>query len=115
MSLNFSENVEGIFEKLEKFFTSKTVVGEVIEIGDVKILPIMDITFGLSSGAATGKDKNGDEGSGSGGGLGATAQPKALVIIKGDKIEVVQIGKKAGIEKIMEMVPDLVEKIKSQE
>lgn len=115
MSFNFTENVEVIFEKLEKFLTSKTVIGEVIEIGDVKILPIMDITFGISSGVASGKDKNGDEGSGSGGGLGANAQPKALLIIKGDKIEVVQISKKAGIEKIMEMVPDLVEKMKASE
>jgi uncharacterized spore protein YtfJ len=41
---DIKSTIDNIFESLEKFVKSKTVVGDQIEIGDIKIIPLIDIT-----------------------------------------------------------------------
>lgn len=53
-SFNISENMNHIFDKLESFLKTKTVVGEAMQIGDVTIVPFIDISFGLGTGGGSG-------------------------------------------------------------
>jgi uncharacterized spore protein YtfJ len=111
IELNVNENISKIFDKLEKFLTTKTVIGEPIIVGDATLIPCISVSFGLGSGGGDGNDEKGIRGVGGGAGVGAKVCPTAVIVIKGDKIELLPMRKFGGFEKLLEMVPDLVTKM----
>jgi uncharacterized spore protein YtfJ len=111
MSFSFNENASVLFEKLENLLKSKTVIGETIQIGDTTLIPIVNLSFGLGSGGGDGIDDKGAKGFGSGGGIGAKASPTAVIVIKGDKVEILPIKAQGGLDKLIDMVPDIVSKV----
>ena len=111
MPTNFKENASALFEKLEKFFTSKTVVGDTIVVGNVTLIPMVDIAFGVGTGSGDGNDEKGNKGVGAGGGVGAKATPTAVIVIKGDDVQILNIKQRGSMDKILEMVPDIVSKV----
>jgi uncharacterized spore protein YtfJ len=115
MDFNFSENVNALFERLEKFFTSKTVIGEKIQIGDITLIPLISLSFGLGTGGGASPKGKPNEGEGGGGGIGAKASPTAIVVIKGEEVQVMSIGSSGGFEKLVEMVPEIVSKVMEKE
>ncbi len=108
---NVNESVSVLFEKLEKFLTSKTVIGEPIKIGEATLIPFITTSFGLGAGGGDGHDPKGAGGIGGGSGIGARISPTAVLVIKGEQIEMIPIKKNAGFEKLIEMVPDIVSKV----
>ena len=111
--INFiKENILVLFEKFEEFLASKTVVGEPIKIGEITMIPIVSMSFGLGAGGGDGADCGGNKGYGGGSGVGAKVSPVAVLVIKGDTIETIQLKKTGGFEKLVEMVPELVDKVK---
>lgn len=113
MSLNVdvNGNIDLLFEKLEKFIKSETVIGQPITVGEATLIPIVNVSFGLGSGGGDGKDQTGNGGVGGGAGIGARVFPAAILVVKGDKIDVVPIKKFGGMDKLLDMVPGLMEKI----
>mgnify|MGYP001018576383 CR=1 FL=1 len=111
MLSQFKENTNALFERLENFFTSKTVVGEAIEVGSVTLIPVVDISFGLGTGSGDGIDDEGNKGTGGGGGVGAKATPTAVIVIKNDEVQILPIKQSGGMDKLLEMVPDIVSKV----
>lgn len=108
---DLNENINVFFERLEKFITSKTVVGEPIEIGDATLIPFITTSFGLGSGGGVGRDEKGNDGTGTGAGLGAKITPTAILVIKKDDIQMIPIKKNSSMEKLVEMVPDILVKL----
>ncbi len=112
------ENIDILFEKLEKFLKTETVVGQPIVIGDTTLLPIVSISFGAATGAGAGSS-NGDtktgSGSGSGSGMGSAARiaPAAVVVIRKDEVSLLPIKDKVGLSNLIEKVPDLMDKIET--
>ena len=49
---SFNENLETMFSKLDNFVSSKTVVGEPIEMNGVTIIPLVDVSFGMGTGSS---------------------------------------------------------------
>lgn len=115
MSLKLEENLNVLFEKLEKFLTSKTVVGEAIQVGNATLIPIIDLSFGLGTGGGDGTDDKGAKGYGAGAGLGAKATASAVIVIKGDDIQVIPIKRPGSLEKIIDLVPEIVTKVKGEQ
>lgn len=113
MSFNFSENVSVLFERLENLLKSKTVVGEAIQIGETTLIPVITLSFGLGTGGGDGTDPKGSTGMGGGGGIGAKASPTAVIVIKGDRVEILPIKNQGGLEKLIDMVPEIVNKVKT--
>ncbi len=111
MELNFNENVDTLFAKLEEFFSSHTVIGEPIQVGDTTLIPIIDVSIGVGLGGGDGVDEKGNKGNGGGGGVGAKGTPTAVIAIQGERIEMLPIQRQAGLEKLVEMVPDILSKI----
>ena len=109
-NFNISENINNIFEKLESFLKTKTVVGEPMKIGDVTIVPFIDISFGLGTGGGSGIEEKGNQGSGGGAGSGGKISPTAILVIKGDQVELLPIKKAGRLDKLIEMVPYIIEK-----
>ncbi len=111
MSMNLNENATVLFEKLEKFFTSKTVVGEPLQVGEVTLIPLLNISFGLGLGGGDGTDEKGNKGMGGGSGVGAKAVPTAVLVVSGGKVEVLPITQRSGLEKLVDLVPGILEKV----
>ncbi len=102
---NFSSTVETLFKGMDSFISSKTVVGDAIHIGDTILLPLVDVSFGVGAGAFS-KDKS----SNAGGGIGGRIQPSAVLVIQKSSIRLVNVKNQDGITKILDMVPDFVDR-----
>lgn len=90
---------------MDSFITTKTVVGDAITVGDTIILPLVDVTFGVGAGAFSSDKKNNG-----GGGLGGKVSPSAVLVISGGVTKLVNIKNQDGLTKILDMVPDFLNK-----
>ncbi len=102
---NFQSTVESLFKGMDSFITTKTVVGDAITVGDTIILPLVDVTFGVGAGAFAGEKKNNG-----GGGMGGKISPSAVLVISNGVTKLVNIKNKNGLTKILDMVPDFLNK-----
>ncbi|MCI9249415.1 MAG: sporulation protein [Dorea sp.] len=102
---NFKGAVEALFSGVDGMISSKTVVGDAIHIGDTIILPLVDVSFGLGAGAFSSDKK--EQG---GGGIGGKITPCAVLVIQNGKTKLVNIKNQDTITKILDMVPDVIDK-----
>lgn len=102
---NIRETVSSLFQGLDSLVSAKTVVGDAIRLGDTTIIPLMDVSFGIGAGAFGGERKNND-----GGGLGGKMTPCALLVISNGNTKLVNVKNQGSLNKILDMVPDLVNK-----
>lgn len=105
-SNNVNNTVESLFKGMENFITSKTVVGDAINVGDGSvILPLVDVSFGVAAGATNDDKKNNG-----GGGMGGKMSPSAVLVIKDGVPKLVNIKEQDGLTKILDMVPDFIDR-----
>ena len=102
---NFKETVEALFQGMDNVVTSKTVVGDAIHINDTIILPLVDVSFGMGAGYF-----NGDKKGRGTGGMGGKITPSAVLVIKNGTTKLVNIKNRDTITKLLDMVPDMVDK-----
>lgn len=105
----FHTTVESLFKGMDSFITTKTVVGEAIHIGDTIILPLVDVSFGVAAGVFSGDKKNNG-----GGGMGGKVMPSAVLVISNGTTKLVNVKNQDGITKVLDMVPDFVNKFTSK-
>ena len=101
---NFDTTVNSLFSGMDHVLSSKTVVGEPQVIGDTIILPL----FGMGAGAF-----NKEKGSSAGGGIGGKMSPSAILVIHNGQTKLVNIRDQDAITKVLDMVPDAVNKVVS--
>lgn len=103
---NFCSVVESLLKGMDSFLSTKTVVGEATKIGDVIILPLVDVSFGVGAGASSNGAKNGG-----GGGLSGKMSPSAVLVIKPDgSTKLVNVKNQDTLTKVLDMIPDVVDK-----
>ena len=106
---SFHTTVESLFKGMDSFITTKTVVGDAIHIGDTIILPLVDVLFGVAARAFSQEKKNNGAG-----GMGGKIMPSAVLVIQNGTTKLVNIKNQDGITKILDMVPDFVNKFTSK-
>lgn len=106
----FDNTVEALFKGMENFITTKTVVGDAINLGDTIVLPLVDVSFGVGAGASNEEKKNNG-----GGGMGGKMSPSAVLVIKNGEPKLVNIKEQDGLTKILDMVPGLIDKFTKKE
>lgn len=100
--------VDSLLKGMDAVLSTKTVVGEPTQIGDTIILPLVDVSFGVGAGAGN----NNQKGSASGaGGLGGKMTPSAVLVIRDGYTKLVNIKNQDTVTKILDMIPDIVDKI----
>ena len=104
---NFQGVVEALLKGMDTVLSTKTVVGEATKVGDTIILPLVDVSFGVAAGAGSNGQKNSASGAG---GLGGKMTPSAVLVIKDGNTKLVNIKNQDAVTKVLDMVPDLVEK-----
>lgn len=105
---SFETTVSSLFQGMDHFISSKTVVGDAITVGDTIILPLVDVSFGVGAGASSGEHKNNGAG-----GLGGKISPSAVLVIQEGNIRLVNVKNQDAVTKILDMVPDFVNKFTS--
>ena len=104
---DFNTTVKSLFQGMDGFLTTKTVVGDAVKFDDgTIILPLVDVSFGVGAGAFS-EDKK-DK---AGGGMGGKIQPSAILVIKDGQTRLVNVKNQDSMTKILDMVPDVIEKI----
>lgn len=112
-STQFTATVESLFKGMDSFITSKTVVGDAINVGDgTVILPLVDVSFGVAAGAFVNGDAKKNNG---GGGMGGKIQPSAVIVIKDGNAKLVNVKNQDGLTKILDMVPDFINRFTSKD
>lgn len=107
---SFSSTVASLFKGMDSFISTKTVVGEAVHIGDTIILPLVDVSFGVGAGAFSSEHNNNG-----GGGLGGKITPSAVLVIQNGTTKLVNVKNQDGITKILDMIPDFVNKFTSKD
>ncbi|MFN2339988.1 MAG: GerW family sporulation protein [Halanaerobium sp.] len=106
MMQNTEKVLESMYDKLDNFLKTETVIGETIEVGEVKLIPIITASFGLGGGM--GEE---DNAGGGGGGVGCKISPDAILVIRGKEVEMMPVKNKSSLDKLIEKIPSLLEKI----
>ena len=101
----FKETVESLFQGMDSVVSSKTVVGDAIHINGTIILP-----FGIGAGSFNAEKKDR-----AGGGIGGKITPSAVIVIQDGKTKLVNIKNQDTITKLLDMVPDVVDRFTSKD
>ncbi len=109
MANDFNTTVSSLFQGMDKFLTTKTVVGEPTKIGETIILPLVDVSFGVGAGAFSGTDKNNGAGA-----LGGKMTASAVLVIQNGQIRLVNVKNQDTVTKVLDMVPDLIDRFQSK-
>jgi len=109
MNNGFSSVMESLLKGVDSILSTKTVVGEPKKFDDTIILPLVDVTFGVGAGGSAADKKDG-----AGGGLTGKMTPSAVIVIKDGHTKLVNVKNQDTLTKILDMVPDLVDKFTSK-
>lgn len=109
MANDFNTTVGSLLQGMDKFLTTKTVVGEPTQIGDTIILPLVDVSFGVGAGAFSNAEKNNGAGA-----LGGKMTPSAVLVIQNGQIRLVNVKNQDTVTKVLDMVPDVIERFQSK-
>jgi len=107
-------------QKIREIVDANTIVGQPINTPEgITLIPISKLSFGFASGGSDFISKNQKPGAsntfGGGSGAGVNITPVAFLIVKGDSVRVLRVDPPAptAVERVIEMVPDVVEKVSS--
>ena len=106
---DFNSTVNSLFKGMDAFLTSKSVVGEPIQVGDTTIIPLCDVNFGVGAGALGGKRSDS-----AGGGMGGKLSPTAIIVIKDGYSQIINVNQDKGtLGTVLDMIPGVADKLKS--
>jgi uncharacterized spore protein YtfJ len=114
----YMDHVESLLKatlaEVERLLSTRTVVGEPINIEGQTIIPLVAVGFGFGAGGGSGKDQKTTsvEGLGAGSGAGGGVKPVAVIIVNKDgvRLESVRRGAATMVEKVGEAVGRIMDK-----
>ena len=106
---NFSSTIETLLKNVDSVLSTKTVVGDVKQIGDTVIVPLVDVSFGIAAGGNSADKKNG-----AGGGITGKMSPSAVLVIQNGHTKLVSVKNQDTISKIVDLVPDVLDKLSTK-
>ena len=106
MADNFEKTIQALMSGVEEHLSTKTIIGEPIKCDDIVIFPMADVSFGIAAGSFVQEKKNNGTG-----GVGAKMTPSAILVIQNGTSKIINIKDKDSVNKIIEMIPDILNKI----
>ena len=109
--VNIDNMIDSLMKGMGGFFSTKTVVGEPRKIDDTIIIPLVDVTFGMGTGAGSNNAK-----ASGGGGIGGRMTPSAVLIISNGVTKLVNIKKYTSLFTDIEgLLPGILPKVVEDE
>lgn len=108
---NTKEIMEGIFRGMDGLISSKTVVGEPIPVGETTLIPLMEVSMGMGAGAFAQDKAAKGKGNAGAGALSTRITPTAMLLLQNGKCKLINIKNQDTMTKLLDMLPDLVERI----
>ena len=110
-------NIKGIMDttmdKLKAMVDADTITGSPIVVGDVTLIPVSKVSFGLATGGSDFPSKNQGQLFGGGGGAGVTIAPVAFIAIQGGNVKMMPVyNELTSVEKAISMAPEIIDKAK---
>ena len=103
MSKDFNEAVDVLFHKVDDLVSTKTVVGDAIVVGDMTLLPLIDVAVGAGVGAK--------ESANAAGGMGARITHSAILMIRPDGVQLINAKNHDALPKLVDMAPGVANKL----
>ena len=97
--------LNSLFEGVNGFLSTKTVVGEPLRVDDAVIIPLMDVSCGMAAGSYAENAKNRGAG-----GMSAKMSPTALLIMQNGSTRLISVKNQDAVSKFLDMIPDLINK-----
>jgi len=110
---NIKSIMDSTMNNLHAMVDADTIVGSPITVGDITLIPVSKVAFGLVTGGSDFPSKNQQGLFGGGGGAGVTITPIAFMAITGSTVKMLPIyNEVTSIEKAIDMAPEILEKAK---
>ena len=109
MGNHVNQNLELMFDKMEDFISTKTVVGETITVGDIVLIPLIEVSVGLGAGGSQGEEKSAKDSGG--GGLGAKIIPSAILAVIHGNVQLINVKNQDAVSKLIDMAPGIASKL----
>ena len=106
MAENFEKTLDALVSGIESHLSTRTVMGEPITCGDTTIFPMAEVSFGIAAGSFQQEKKNNGTG-----GVGAKMTPTAVLVVQNGTTRIIDIKDKTSVNKLLNMLPELVDKI----
>ena len=113
------ELMEITMGKLRSMVDVNTIVGQPITTADgITLIPISKVSFGFAAGGSDFQTKNAKETQttpfGGGSGAGVKIDPVSFVVIRNGDVKILNAnsGEASSLEKVADMLPGLIDKIK---
>lgn len=118
---NIGDAIRQALSEVSSLADSQTIIGDPISVGDTTIIPVSKVSIGVGIGGGTyGKDTSNGAGAG---GTGLTVSPVAFIVIdKNGATSILNVGSDpvvsrlsgtvSEIDKALDNVPGIVEKVK---
>ena len=113
MSQNLPNMLQDTISKIRDMMSVNAVVGEPIVVGDVTIIPISKVSVGFGGGGADNAKAANKDAFGGGMGGGVKVNPVCFLVVKDGNVRMmpVPIPANSTADRILEMVPDTLDKI----
>ena len=111
-------NIKGIMDttmdKLRTLVDADTIIGTPIVSGNLTLIPVSKVSFGMATGGSDFPSKNQNGLFGGGGGAGVSINPIAFIVVNGDYVKMLPINNdNTVIDKAISLAPELLDKVKS--
>ena len=102
----FAGSVRSMFDGVERVVSSRCIVGDPLYVDGMTLIPLTEVSFAMGTGVLAG-DARGKKS----GGVGARMTPSAMLVIQNGKTRLVNIRRQDIFTKIMDLVPDVMDRI----
>lgn len=110
---NVKSIMDATMENLKGMINADVITGEPIVVGEITLIPVSKVAYGLATGGSDFPTKNQSKVFGGGGGAGVTVTPIAFIAINGDKVKMLPVyNELTTVEKAITMAPEIIDKAK---
>lgn len=114
MSENSIKNImDTTMDKLRAMVDADTIIGTPLTVGEITLIPVSRVSFGLATGGSDFPSKTNRELFGGGGGAGVSVVPIAFIAVNNGDVKMLPVyNELSSAEKAISMAPELIEKVK---
>lgn len=110
---NIKNIMDTTMDKLKAMVDANIITGTPMEFGDITLVPVCRVAFGVATGGSDFPSKSGAELFGGGGGAGVTVSPIAFMAISNGNVKMIPVyNELTTLEKAVTMAPEIIDKAK---